>query len=74
MPEKEVRSPVNSLYSGSKLSGNIKGSSPGARSNPSRSEDPKFDSVPPQPHHGTASRVAPCADQPAELKVTGPED
>jgi len=47
MPEREVNSPVNTRYSGSKV-GSIAGTplSPGARSDPGRAEGPKFDAVP----------------------------
>jgi hypothetical protein len=47
MPEREVNSPVNTRYTGSKV-GSIgsKPLSPGARSDPGRVEGPKFDAVP----------------------------
>jgi hypothetical protein len=62
---KEVCSPVT--RPGSKVSGNIPGSSPGAFSNPSRGGG---DSVPPR---GAASRHS-AAPEPAEVKIIGPED
>ena len=62
----EVVSPATPK--GSKVGGNIPGSSPRARSMPTD----RRDSVPPQPAHGGGGRVAPYADEPAELKVTGP--
>ena len=61
----EVVSPVT--RKGSKVSGNIPGSSPGAFSNPSRGGG---DSV---PSGGAASRHS-AAPEPAEVKIIGPED
>jgi hypothetical protein len=55
MSEREVNSPVNTRNTASKLSGNIRGSSPGAKSDPGRAEGPKFDSVPRQPSHARTS-------------------
>ena len=72
MPIKDVNSPVNTRNTGSKLSSKVP-LSPGARSNPDRAGGPKFDSVPPQPQHRGAG-VSPHAEEPAELKITGPED
>jgi hypothetical protein len=61
----EVQSPVT--RKGSKVSGNIPGLSPGAFSNPSRG---RTDSLPHQPSHARVSRNA---EEPAEVRVTGPE-
>jgi hypothetical protein len=68
MPIKEVCSPVS--RPGSKVIGNIPGSSPGAKSNPSRAGGARFDSVPPQPSH---TRVSLSEEgQPAEVTIVGP--
>jgi hypothetical protein len=64
----EVVSPVT--RKGSKVGGNIPGSSPGAFSNPSRGGG---DLVPPQPVHGTTARHAE-ESKGGEVKITGPED
>jgi hypothetical protein len=49
MPEKEVNSPVNTRNTASKLSGNIRGFSPGAKSDPSRGDQaPSREPEPPQ--------------------------
>jgi hypothetical protein len=68
MPERDVNSPVNTRSSSSKLSGNISGSSPGAFSNPSRGSS---DSL---PQRSSYARVSRNAEEPAEVKVTGPEE
>ena len=47
--------------------------SPGARSNPDRAGGPKFDSVPPQPQHRTATHEEPPIPGGTTV-VTGPED
>jgi hypothetical protein len=65
MPEKEVCSPVT--RKGSKV-GSGQPLSPGARSNPSHG---RTDSIPPQPSYARVSRNA---EEPAELKIVGPED
>jgi hypothetical protein len=70
MVERDVNSPVNTRNTASKLSGNYRGSSPGARSNPSARGDQATSQPPEQPAH----RVAPHADQPSELKIHGPEE
>jgi hypothetical protein len=59
----QVRSPAST--NGPGFAGSIprRGESPGSRSDPTA----KRDSVP-SPSGGTASRVAPHSDQPAELK------
>ena len=62
----EVCSPIN-VKSG-KTSGNILGSSLGAFSNPSRG---RTDAIAQQPLHARVSRNA---EEPAELKITGPEE
>ena len=68
MPEKEVCSPVNTRSPTShKLSGNIPGSSPGARSNPSRG---RTDSIQPQPAHARVSLSS--GEEPASLEIIGP--
>ena len=66
----EVVSPVT--RKGSKVSGNVPGSSPGAFSNPSRG---RRDSVPPQPTHG-GGHVSRGAEEPVvgKVKVIGPEE
>jgi hypothetical protein len=65
----EVVSPVT--RGGSKVSGNIPGSSPGATSNPSRAGGVRFDSVPPQPSHARVS-LSSNAQEPAEVTIVGP--
>jgi hypothetical protein len=66
----EVVSPVT--RKGSRVSGNIPGSSPGAFSNPSRG---RGDSVPRQPANG-GGHVSRSAEEPVvgKVKVTGPEE
>ena len=71
MPEQEVCSPVS--RKGSKV-GSGQPLSPGARSNPSRSEGPKFDSIPPQPTHGGTSRHSEPPIPSSTTTVIGPED
>jgi hypothetical protein len=65
MPEREVCSPVS--VKGSKVGGG-QPLSPGARSNPSRG---RSDSLPSQPTNVRDSRNA---EEPAELRITGPEE
>jgi hypothetical protein len=67
MPEKEAYSPVS--RPGSKTGSN-QPKSPGAFSNPSRAEGPRFDSVPPQPSHARVSLSE--ERQPAEVTIVGP--
>jgi hypothetical protein len=64
MAEREVNSPVNSRNTTSKLSGNIPGFSPGAKSDPSRGDQAAVGRVP--------ERVVQEAGEPAELKTTEP--
>lgn len=47
--------------------------SPGARSNPSRVEGPKFDSVPPQPQHRAATHQETPIPSSTPV-VVGPKD
>ena len=68
MAEREIESPVT--RKGSKVGSN-QPMSPGARSNPSRGGGPQTDSVPPQSSHGGTSRHS---EEPAAVKVVGPED
>jgi hypothetical protein len=73
MPEREVNSPVNTRNTGSKLSGNIPGFSPGAKSDPGRVEGPQFDNAQPLPQHRTATHKE--TPVPSSIPVTiGPED
>jgi hypothetical protein len=66
----EVVSPVTRR--GSKVGSN-QPLSPGARSDPGREGDPKFDSVPKQPAHRTAThQKTPIPGSPTT--VTGPEE
>jgi hypothetical protein len=65
MSEREVCSPVS--RPGSKV-GSGQPPSPGARSNPSRG---RTDSFSPQPSNARVSRNA---EEPAEVKITGPEE
>jgi hypothetical protein len=69
----EVCSPIT--RKGSNASGNIPGSSPGARSMPGASGG-AGDSVPPQPSHGPASRHSAEPEPPLRepTKVVGPEN
>jgi hypothetical protein len=62
----EVCSPVT--RKGSKV-GSGQPMSPGARSNPSRGDCGRQDSTPPRQF-----RVSRNAEEPAELRVTGPEE
>lgn len=71
MPEREVNSPVNTRNTTSKLSGNIPGFSPGAKTDPGREGGPKFDSV--QPQHRTATHQETPVPS-ATPVVIGPED
>jgi hypothetical protein len=64
MAECEVQSPVS--RKGSKV-GSGQPMSPGARSNPSRG---RTDSIPARPSYGASRHSA----EPAELKITGPEE
>jgi hypothetical protein len=69
----QVESPVT--RKGSKVSGNIAGSSPGAFSNPSRGDATRAaHSVPNQPARGSTSRHSEPSELEPRLKVTGPED
>lgn len=65
MAIREVCSPISR-----KGSGSGQPMSPGARSNPSRAAD----SVPSQPKNSASPVKAHSSDEPAEIKVTGPED
>jgi hypothetical protein len=67
MGETEVCSPVQ--RKGSKVASG-QPTSPGARSNPSRAEGPRFDSVPPQPSHAKVGRGS--GEEPASLTIVGP--
>ena len=71
MPEREVCSPVNTRNTGSKLRGNIRGFSPGAKSDPGRVGGPRFDNVPAQPSHARVS-LSSNAQEPAEVTIVGP--
>ena len=66
----EVQSPVS--RPGSKVGSN-QPMSPGAKSSPSRSEGPKFDSIPPQPSYTSRHREEPPIPA-ATTTVIGPED
>jgi hypothetical protein len=68
MAEREVNSPVNTRHPSSKVSGNIPGFSPGAKSDPSRGDQATGHEPEPALHE----RVMQGADQPAELKTTEP--
>jgi hypothetical protein len=68
MPIKEVCSPIS--RPGSKLSGNIPGSSPGAKSNPSGASGARFDSVPAQASHTRMSLSE--EGRPTEVTIVGP--
>jgi hypothetical protein len=70
MAERDVNSPVNTRNTTSKLSGNIPGFSPGAKSDPSRG-DQATSREPEPPLH---EHVVQGADQPAELKTTEPAE
>ena len=65
----EISSPVS--RKGSKLSGNIPGSSPGAKSNPSRARA-TADSIPHQSPHARVSLHS-DPEKGAEVTVVGPE-
>ena len=78
MPERDVNSPVNTRYSGSKV-GSISGTplSPGARSAPDRKEGPRFDNVQPEPQPPRRDRTATHQEDPipSSTPVTiGPEE
>ena len=76
MPDREVNSPVNTRYTGSKV-GSISGQplSPGARSDPSHAGGPKFDSVPPRRPARTATHQEEPPIPPSSTTVpVGPED
>jgi hypothetical protein len=71
MPEKDVNSPVNTRNTSSKVGSIPPGDfSPGARSDPGRPNGPKFDSVPAQ---ASNARVGRNTEEPAELRIHGPE-
>jgi len=67
---KEVCSPVS--RPGSKVACG-QPMSPGARSNPSRAEGPRFDSVPPQLQHRTATHQEPPIPS-STPETIGPEE
>jgi hypothetical protein len=71
---KEVNCPVNTRNTGSKLSGNIPGFSPGAKSDPGCVGGPRLDSVPAEPPHARVSLGE--EGRPAEVTIVGrsPED
>ena len=69
MPEQEVCSPIT--RKGSKAGSN-RPMSPGARSNPSRAEGPRFDSVPAQPPHASRHSEPPIPS--SATTVVGPEE
>jgi hypothetical protein len=64
----EVCSPVS--RKGSKV-GSGQSLSPGARSNPSRADGTRFDSVPPRPSHARVS-LSSDVQEPAEVTIVGP--
>ena len=66
----EVSSPVCRLDS---KVGSGQPLSPGSRNSPSRSEGPKFDSVPPQSSHGGASRHSEPPLPSSTTTVIGPK-
>ena len=66
----DVCSPVT--RKGSKVGSN-QPLGPGARSNPSRGDSQKFDSVPPQPSHVRVS-LSSDPEEGAQVTVVGPED
>ena len=68
MAEREVNSPVNTRHPSSKVSGNIPGFSPGAKSAPGRSDQATSHEPEPPLHERTVQE----ADQPAEPGTTGP--
>ena len=69
MAEREVSSPVNSRNTGSRLSGNIRGFSPGcAKSDPSRGDQAPSHEPEPPLHERTVQQGA----EPAEPGTTGP--
>jgi hypothetical protein len=69
MPEKDVCSPINSKSTPRTFGpGSNQPYSPGALSNPSRGDRGRRDSIPPR-----HVRVSRNAEEPAELRVTGPE-
>jgi len=65
MPEREVNSPVNTRYTGSKV-GSISGKplSPGARSDPGREGGPRFDNVQPEPQPQRRDRTTAHQEDP----------
>ena len=68
MAEREVNSPVNTRHPSSKLSGNIRGFSPGAKSDPSRGDQAPSHKPESPPHERTVQQSA----EPAEPGTTGP--
>ena len=68
MAEREVNSPVNSRNTASKLSGNIRGFSPGAKSDPGRGDQAPSHKPEPPLHERTVQQGA----EPAEPGTTGP--
>ena len=68
MAEREVNSPVNSRNVTSRLSGNIPGFSPGAKSDPSRGDQATSHEPEPPLHERTVQQGA----EPAEPGTTGP--
>jgi hypothetical protein len=69
MSEREVYSPINSKSTPKTFGpGSNQPYSPGAFSNPSRGDGGRRDSIPPR-----HVRVSRNAEEPAELRVTGPE-
>jgi hypothetical protein len=67
---KELCSPINSSSTPKTLGpGSNQPYSPGAFSNPSRGDRVRRDSVPPR-----HVRVSRNAEEPAELRITGPEE
>jgi hypothetical protein len=70
MAEREVNSPVNTRNTASKLSGNIRGFSPGAKSDPGRGDQAPSHEPEPPLHERTVQEAA----EPAELKTTEPAE
>ena len=73
MPAREVNSSVNTRNTRSKLSGNIPGFSPGAKSDPGRVGGPRFDNAQPQPQHRAATHQETPIPSSTPV-VIGPED
>jgi hypothetical protein len=68
MAEREVNSPFNSRNTASRLSGNIPGFNPGAKSAPGRGDQAPSHKSEPPPHERTVQQSA----EPAEPGTTGP--